>query len=216
MTIERFFDEDDIKTLIKMNAAPPYGPRNAALILAASYWGLTPFELTLLRLEDVMDASGAFYRIWTLPAHVAYTGEARELHTADHVLPILDAYLTWWQNNTLFDTGLVRYRGRDPKAHFILNDHYGPYTLSKRPGKGVIANSMNRKLKQLIANTAIEGATPSTFRDSFIRMMHQHGCGYRDLMDITGIKQKETIDRKIKSHEKELMTVYRSIFQRVV
>ena len=58
MPIERFFDEDDIKTLIVMNAAPPYGPRNASLILAASYWGLTPFELTL-------------------PAHVSYTGEQR-------------------------------------------------------------------------------------------------------------------------------------------
>lgn len=216
MPIERFFDEDDIKTLIDMNAAPPYGPRNAALILAASYWGLTPFELTLLRLEDVMDASGEFFRIWTLPAHVAYTGEARELHTADHVLPILDEYMAWWNEKDLFGTALVRYRGRGPKAPFIINDKYAAYTLSGRPEKGYIANSMNRKLKHLIANTSIEGATPATFRDSFIRMMYQAGCGYKELMDITGIKQKETIDKKVKPHTVELKKIYSNVFRNVL
>jgi len=211
MPIERFFDEDDIKTLIVMNAAPPYGPRNAALILAASYLGLT----TLLRLEGVMDASGEFFRIWTLPAHVAYTGEPRGLHTADHVLPILDDYMTWWTDNDLFGTGLVRYRGRDPKAPFIINDKYAAYTLSGRSEKGYIDNSMNRKLKQLIANTAIEGATPAAFRDSFIRMMYQAGCGYKDLMDITGIRQQETLDRKIKPCSIELLSVYQSLYSKV-
>lgn len=139
-----------------MSAAPTYGPRNASLVLTASDWGLAPFELTLLRLEDAMDASGDFFRIWASPAHVAYTGEPRELHNADHVLQILDDYMTWWADNELFDTGLVRYRGLDPKAPFVINDKYAAYTLSGSPGKGFIANSMNRKMKQLIANTAIE------------------------------------------------------------
>lgn len=163
-----------------------------------------------------MDASGEFFRIWMLPAHVAYTGEARELHTADHVLPILDDYITWWADNDFFRTGLMRYRGRDPKAPFIINDKYVAYTLSGRPEKGYIANSMNRKLKQLIANTSIEGATPATFRDGFIRMMYQAGCSYKDLMDITGIKQKETLDRKVKPHQKELNKVYKSIFKKIL
>ncbi len=124
--------------------------------------------------------------------------------------------MTWWSDNELFGAGLVRYRGRDPKAPFIINDKCTAYTLSGRPEKGCIANSMNRKLKQLIANTAIGGATPATFRDNFIRMMYQAGCGYKDLMDVTGIKQKETLDKKIKSHEKELLLVYQVIFKKVV
>tara|TARA_Y100000310_G_scaffold309030_1_gene352723 strand:- start:1047 stop:1274 length:228 start_codon:yes stop_codon:yes gene_type:complete len=75
---------------------------------------------------------------------------------------------------------------------------------------------MNRKLKQLIVNTSIEGATPATLRDSFIRMMHLAGCCYRELMGVTGIKQKENLDRKIKPHHQKLDGVYKSIFSRII
>ena len=81
MPIERLFSESDVQRLIDMNSAPPFGKRNAALIMGALYWGLTPSEASLLRLEDVMDQSGDFFRIWTLPDSTAYNGEARELHT---------------------------------------------------------------------------------------------------------------------------------------
>ena len=132
------------------------------------------------------------------------------------MLPILDKYLDWWQANELYPTDMVRYRGRQPTAHFIVNDKFSHYSLSGRPEKGYGANPMSRKLKQLIDNTGIEGATPSTFRDSFIRLMYQAGCPYKDLMDVTGIKQKQTLDRKIKPHEKELNQVYKEIFRGVL
>ena len=95
MPIERLFDESDVQRLIDMNSAPPFGKRNAALIMGSLYWGLTPSEASLLRLEDVMDQSGDFFRIWILPAATAYNGEARELHTEDHVLPFFEKYMDW-------------------------------------------------------------------------------------------------------------------------
>lgn len=124
MPIEKIFSEADIQTLIDMNSAPPFGQRNGALILGAVYWGLTPTELSLLRLEDVMDQSGEFYRVWVLPKSVAYTGEARELMTADHVLPALEKYMDWRIKNNLFLTNLHSYRRSDPKSYFFLNDRF--------------------------------------------------------------------------------------------
>jgi hypothetical protein len=52
-------------------------------------WGLTSLGQCKLRLKDVMDCSGNFYQVWTLPAHVSYTGIARQLRTEDQLLPFL-------------------------------------------------------------------------------------------------------------------------------
>ncbi len=45
-------------------------------MLVSTYWLLSPVEFSELRLEDVMDRGGQFYRIWALPDHVAQKGEA--------------------------------------------------------------------------------------------------------------------------------------------
>lgn len=218
MPIEKIFSEADIQTLIDMNSAPPFGQRNSALIIGAVYWGLTPTELSLLRLEDVMDQSGEFYRIWVLPKSVAYTGEERELMTADHVLPVFEKYMDWRIKNELFLTNIHIYRGSDPKSHFFLNDRFDSFKLSpksKNESGYYLPRSMNEKLKQLISKTSIRGATPVTFRDSFIKLFYDAGCGYKELKLISGIKEKETLDKRIRPHERELEQVFSAIFSRV-
>ncbi len=87
MPIEHLFNDGDVQRLIDINAEPPFVKRNSAFIMGALYWGLTPSELSLLRLEDVMDQSSNFYRIWPLPTSTAYNGDARELHTESTYLP---------------------------------------------------------------------------------------------------------------------------------
>jgi hypothetical protein len=52
-------------------------------------WRLTSLEQCKLRLKDVMNCSGNFYQVWTLPAHASYTGIARQLRTEDQLLPFL-------------------------------------------------------------------------------------------------------------------------------
>lgn len=88
MAAERIFDEVDVQELLEQNAAPPFGARNAALILGDVYWGLTPLELCLVSTEDV-----EFYRVWVLPKHASFNGAAREVHTADHILPFFERYV---------------------------------------------------------------------------------------------------------------------------
>lgn len=217
MPIEKLFNESDVQRLIDMNALPPHGKRNSSLIIAAVYWGLTPSELSLLRLEDVMDQSGDFLRIWTLPSSTAYNGEARELHTEDHVLPLFEQYMDWRLAESLCLSNQAWYRGSDPKSAFFLNDRREPYKLSprKKGSTDYQARAMSAKLKSFIEKAGIEGATVATYRDSWVKAMHDAGCHHKDLMAVSGIKQKETIDRKVRPAIQDLDKVFKAIYSRV-
>jgi hypothetical protein len=74
---------------------------------------------------------------------------------------------------------------------------------------------MQAKLKSFITNAGIEGATAATFRDSWVKAMYEAGAHHKDLMRVSGIKQKETIDRKIHPAIQDLDKVFRSVFGRV-
>ncbi|WP_018403829.1 site-specific integrase [Marinobacter gelidimuriae] len=217
MPIERIFNDADAQRLLDMNSALPCGGRNSALIMGALYWGLTPTELSLLRLEDVMDQSGEFFRIWTLPDTTAYNGESRELHTEDHVLPFFEQYMNWRVAEGLFKSNQSWYRGSNPRSQFFVNDRGQPFKLSprKKGGDEYQPRSMTAKLKSFIKMAGIEGATAATYRDSFVKAMHDNGCHHKDLMRVTGIKQKETIDRKIRPQIQDLDKVFKSVFSRV-
>ena len=217
MPIERLFNESDVQRLIDMNAAPPFGKRDGALIMGALYWGLTPSELSLIRLEDIMDQSGDFSRIWTLLASTAYNGEARELHTEDHALLFFEQYMDSRVSEGLYLSNQSWYRGSDPQSQFFLNDRGEPYKLSprKKDSTDYQARAMSAKLKSFIEKAGIEGVTVSTYRDSFVKAMYDAGCHYKDLMRASGIKQKETIDRKTRPAIQDLDKVFKAIYSRV-
>jgi len=217
MATERLFTEPDIQELVDKNAAPPYGRRNAALIMGAVYWGLTPYELSLVSIQDVMDEKGELLRIWVIPAHTAYNGEPRECHTEDHVLPFFDGYIDWRRSKGWGTSNMHTYRKLNPQSKFFLNDRGAPYKLSPRKaGSGEYQpRSMNEQLKRMIKKTNLHGATPSSYRDSYVRALYENGCGWKDLMSVTGIKQKRTLERKVRPQEAELDKVFQSIFSRV-
>ncbi|MFT5715977.1 MAG: hypothetical protein ACI9T7_000150 [Oleiphilaceae bacterium] len=215
MPIERILSENDIKKVIKANAKPPFKLRNKALVLVSTYWLLTPVEVSELRIEDVMDKDGQFYRIWVLPDYVAQNGDAREIRTSDHIATIMQDYIDWWVANGLYESGKKAYQGRDPKAPFIVNDNYEKYALSSRvkSGTGVLPVALNKKLNSLLENTGMKGCSASSFRDSGIKLFYDHGARYNDLRDFTGIKTKKSLDGKIRPHETELTSVMNDLFR---
>lgn len=218
MAVETIFDEEDVNELLMQNAAPPLGARNAALIMGGVYWGLTPLELSLVSIEDVLDKSGEFNRIWILPKHHSYNGEAREIHTEDHVLAFFEKYVEFrLENNWGLSVNLHSHRGLNPLSRFFLNDLGEPYALTERKEKpgSFQPRSMNEQLKRMIARTNLYGATPASYRDSYIRNMYIHGCKWVDLMKASGIKQKRTLENKVRPHERELEQVLKSLFSRV-
>ncbi|MBT43579.1 MAG: integrase [Idiomarina sp.] len=217
MPIERILSEHEINQVIKRNNKPPFAYRNAAIVLASTYWCLTPFELSELRLQDVMDKTGDFFSVWTLPAHASQNGEPRELRTADHIASVMGRYIKWWEDNDLYGTGQASYRGRDRMAPFILNDNYEPYALTKRSAGDRARHpvSMNKKLNSLLKTAGFDNATASTFRDSGIKLHWDNGAKYNDLKQFTGIKSKKAIDAKVRPHEAELTSVLSKVFRNI-
>jgi integrase len=215
--IERILTESDIKKVIKANSKPPFAIRNKIIVLVSSYWILTPIEASELRLEDVMDRDGQFYRIWVLPDHVAQNGDAREVRTSDHIAKLMQDYIDWWVANGLYESGKKAYQGRDPKAPFIVNDNYGKYALSKREkdGAGVLPVALNKKLNSLLENAGMKGCSASSFRDSGIKMLFDNGARYNDIRDFSGIKTKKSLDSKIRPHEAELESVMNGLFRNI-
>ena len=122
MATERLFTESDIQQLLDNNAAPPFGRRNAALIMGAVYWGLTSYEMSMLSVKSVLGEAGEFLRIWVLPGHIALNGTPRECHTEDHVLPFFDGYVEWRLAKGLGVSNMSAYRGTSPESKFFLND----------------------------------------------------------------------------------------------
>jgi hypothetical protein len=190
--------ESDIKKVIKLNSKPPFALRNKALVLVSTYWLLSPIEASELRLEDVMDRDGQFYRIWVLPDHVAQNGEAREIRTSDHIAKIMQDYMDWWIANDLCSSGKKAYQGRDPKAPFILNDNYEKYALSKREknGAGVLPVALNKKLNSLLENAGMKGCSASSFRDSGIKMFYDNGADIMIYETLLALRPRKVLMEK--------------------
>lgn len=218
MASERIFDEIDVQELLDQNSAPPFGARNVALILGGVYWGLAPIELSLVATEDVIAPNGDFYRVWTLPAHAAFNGEARVIYTAEHVLPFFDKYADFRLSRGWGVTeNLHTHRRLSPDSRFFLNDRGEPYKPTERKDKpgSYQPRTMVEQLKRMIGRTGLYGATPSSFRDSFIKGMYENGATWTELMKATGIKQKRTLEKKVRPHERDLEDILGRLFSRV-
>lgn len=215
MPSDKIFNIDDINHLIEQNCNDDFAPRNAALIACGVSWGLTLLEASGLRNKDVIDPSGEFYTVWQLPKHIAFNGEPRELQSRDNLIPFLDRYIDFKTARSLQKSNTFDYKGLDGDASFFVNDKGLPFAIDVRDGKSH-ARGIMTQYKKMIGRTNLYGATPSSFRDSFINLMHENGLNYVELMKVTGIRQKKTLDRIIRPHEKELSQVINKAFSRVI
>ncbi|RWX52855.1 tyrosine-type recombinase/integrase [Photobacterium chitinilyticum] len=213
----KILETDDVQELVNQNSAPPNGKRDCCLIMSALLWGLTMSEMSLLSLEDVMGKHGVFYRIWTLPASIAYNGIARELRTEDHLLMFLEPYMDWVVKHKFQRSNLHTYRQRKPESPFFLNDSGEGYAMSPRVkgGSDYQPRSMNDKFRKMVAKTSLQGVTPTTFRDSWVKAMYEAGCGYSDLQAVSGIRSKATLSKKVKPTERDLEAVFKTVYNRV-
>lgn len=213
------FSQAEIAKIIENNADPKLGRRNAALVMGGLYWGLTALEMCQIKVKDVISPSGEFYQVWVLPKHASYNNESREIHTEDHVLSFFESYVLFRIKNNWGLSNLSSYKGLDPESCFFLNDNGKEYKLTGSDrGTGKIsyqARSMNEQLKRMISKTDIQGATPASFRETFIKMMYEAGCQWEELKLVTGIKTKKTLENKVRPEVRELEQVYKTIFKGV-
>ncbi len=216
MPVERLLDEKDIVELLEQNSAPPYGPRNAALILGGVCWGLTPLELSKLTTETVVAPNGEFYRIWTLPVDESFNNEEREIFTEDHLVPLFQRYVDFRTGREWKTTKHKRsFQGLNPKSNFFLNDLGEAYGTITTASGYTQAKYVSDHIRRMIKRTNLYGATPASLRDSYIKLMYEAGCGWNELKKVSGIKHKKTLENKVRPHERELESLIGLIFSRV-
>lgn len=217
MLIERFLEEKDFKNIVSCNSEPPFATRNKALVITGGNFLLKPYEQTLIRLEDLMDSSGKFRSVWTLPSYAAYNGEERKIRISEHVAELLQQYMNWWVANDLYPSGENSYQGRDPKAFFILSDNFQPYSLSRRKAgeAETVPVGLNDKLADMLSKAGYKGLKASSIRDSGIKMMWDSGARHSSLKELTGIKTKASLDIKIRPQEAEMSEVINRVFKTI-
>jgi hypothetical protein len=221
MPVEKFFNQDELQQLITNNAVGEFKKRNAALIIGASYWGLTRLELCDIPLKCLMTKSGKWLDKWTLPAELSFNGQERTLYTADKIKPVLDAYLEWLIEKEVALTNQNIYRGYDGENEFFVNDNLQPFKKTERKQRlkgGKVSyqpRSLDDKLISFIERTNIQGATPTTYRDSWVRMMFINGCKTRDLLAVSGYKNQASIADKIAREELQLEQVFNTVYSRI-
>jgi integrase len=217
MAVNKIFNEADINELLEKNALGFLGVRNAALIMGGVCWGLTPSELCLVTIKDVINADGRFLPSWEIPSGSAHNGEARVLYTSKQLVDYLEKYIEFRVINQWGVSGDSHYRHMNPDSALFLNDQGEPYKLTKRKSnpKSSQPRSMNEQLKRMVGRTNIIGATPASFRDSYIKNMFDKGCNLRVIMQSSGIKQKRTLENKVRPLERDIEDVLEDLFAHV-
>lgn len=216
MPVERLLDEKDIAELIEQNVMPPFGARNAVLILGGVCWGLTPLEMSRITTETVMARSGEFFRIWALPVDESFNKEEREVFTEDHLVPFFQRYVELrLEKEWKITKHKGSFQGLNPKSNFFLNDSGEPYGVIQTAAGYNQAKYVSDHLRRMIKKTGLHGATPASLRDSYIKLMYEAGCGWNELKKISGIKNKKTLEKKVRPHERELESLIGTIFSRV-
>lgn len=164
-----------------------------------------------------MAPNGEFYKVWVLPAHLSFNGEAREIYTEDHVLHYFQKYADLRKERSWQLSNLHTHQGLCPDKTFFLNDQGEPYKVTERKQKpgSYQPRSLTEHIKKMIGRTNLYGATPASLRNSYIKGMYEGGAGWKDLMKASGIKQKRTLENKVRPHERELEQVLKGLFARV-
>jgi hypothetical protein len=217
MVNEVSFKESDIQNLIKQNSLNDFRDRNSALIVAASFFGLTSLELSLLSLNNLMDKNGNWLSEWILPPECSWNGESRTLYIPSHINSILDNYVRWLSLKKVGMGKTLFFRGHDPDMNFFVNDNLKKFALTKRltllknNKPSYQPRTMDDKLKSFIENAGIIGATPSAFRNYWINIMYSNGCGIDDLMSVSGYKSKKALTEKIRANEINVRCVFDKI-----
>jgi integrase len=217
MASDFIFTDEDINQLLETNSLGALGARNAALIMGAVCWGITTQEMCRVTTREIMSAAGEFYTTWEISKISSFNDETRTLYTSQKLKFFLSKYVELRIANNWFLSNDAAFRTLSPDEKFFLNDQGEPYkeTPRKNSTNSFQPRSMNEQLKRMIGRTQLVGATPGSFRDSFIKNMYEKGCSFDDLMLVTGIKQKRTLETKVRPRPSQFEEALNKIFSEV-
>lgn len=159
-----------IKLAIK-HENPPFSVRDAALIACSGLAFMTLFDLSLVRVRDLMDDKGRIYNQLTIPPEYNPSGKTKLIFIPQtgYLRQILDRYVQFRIDHEQFITNLGIYRHLNPDSFFFLDDHSQPFHLTSRTkGDTAIAQMQPFRMRRLFKSFVFpEGVTPISLNQSF-------------------------------------------------
>jgi len=160
-----------VKLAIKHENAP-YSVRDAALIACSGLAFITLFDLSLLRVRDLMDHKGRFYDQLTVPPEYNPTGKSKLLFIPQksYMRDVLERYAQRRVELNHGTTNIGTYRNLNPDSCFFLDDDGQPFNLTPRTsGDSDIARMQPIRLRRMFKKFVLpEGVTPSSLNQSFV------------------------------------------------
>ena len=157
--MSKLLELKDLKLLIARNSNKN-GELNAALIVAASIWGVKAGELSLIEISDILTTRGHLKKKWLLRSEIAFNRHKRELYTEhESLVNYLNAYLLkrYDQNHGVTNSG--EYRGLDPDSKLFLDQAGIAFKFSRREAGNKVnlqPTGINSYFKKLINNAGLE------------------------------------------------------------
>lgn len=201
--------KEQLQTLIDSNE------KDRVFIVGALVWGLTPVELAMLEVNQVINQKGEFYSEWALPNWISQTSQIRILATPKNVDPVLTKHLTKLKS---IHANQHLISGRK----FFLNDFGKPFALTSRKSGGLEARGITEKIKKMISNAGLhyDGITTASMRTSAAAFYYYPESGVKgmtliDLKEYFGVKTLKTVQSWIRPEEIKVEEAQRQIFSHI-
>lgn len=151
---------------------PPYSVRDAALIACSGLAFMTLFDLSLLKVSDLMDQSGRIYDRLTIPPEYNPSGKSKLviIPKQGYLREIIDRYAKQRVELKHGITNMGVYRNLNPDSCFFLDDEGQPFKLTPRvSGDSEISQMQPIRLRRLFKSFVLsEGVTPASLNRSFV------------------------------------------------
>ena len=215
-------EDKHIKKFVERHFNGEYALRNAVAIYGATIWGLTASELSLVTIGDLLDKKGTIQKKWVLPEIRTFNGNARIIYTLHlkHIDMIYN-YFNWLVEQEIYTTNQGEYMGLDPEARLLVNDQLKPFGFTGRssdPNKtlNLQPSGINSFFKRLIERSDLRNKiTYSDFRKSLIIRLKRVGIKTKEILEITGIRDYESVRRVIATDTLTLEQAIQGIYTKL-
>ena len=202
------------KYALKQINKPDIGPLAAVIVgfLGVSYLDLT--DLSLLRVEDLIQENNKFRESFIHPASnkvvVIPNGWFRE---------VLEGYLAWCKERNIGQQRLNIYSGRNPDSEFLLREDGSKFMLSPKSKEKSNSIMQPQALSRFVKRLQLPvGMTPRTINRSFLISIAEEqfksGCKETALVNLELVTRlhRSTIARLTKRSPETVNESVRNLF----
>jgi site-specific recombinase XerD len=187
-------EEADFRRAITVAGVTGQSPARDAALLSVLYGtGLTATEVALLRVSDVLEATGEFLDQARVRAEIAFNGKERPIFWVNRrIRAALGAYFAArvCAGHGCTDD-LAQWRGLDQSSSVFLTVDGRPFTLTRRRTSAGNTSSSCESLTQVIrklhTQAGVQAAGSTSARRTFAVRLGRQGFDLRHIREVLGL-----------------------------